>query len=125
MNNNVYRYVYFDTTLNNTFRSKLWNHAYHVLPQYPLGTTPSTIYQVDLFGLCGMYNLVSDNSSGNIPPPPCHFYISCGCVVCSGMIAAVNLPLTFLYYSLEDPSPSHPAPWLNIYYIESVQSVCR
>ena len=31
----------------------------------PLGTTPSTtsVDQVDLFGLCGMYNLVSDNSS--------------------------------------------------------------
>ena len=29
----------------------------------PLGTTPSTtsVDQVDLFGLCGMYNLVSDN----------------------------------------------------------------
>ena len=38
----------------------------------PLGTTPLTISvdQVDLFGLCDMYNLVSDNSSGNIPPPP-------------------------------------------------------
>ena len=84
MNNNVY----FDTTLDTTFRSKLWYHAYHVLPQYPLGTTPSTISvdQVDLFGLCGMYNLVSDNSSGNIPPPPGHLYISCGCVVCSGVV---------------------------------------
>ena len=51
----------------------------------PLATTPSTtsVDQVDLFGLCGMYNLVSDNSSGNIPPPPSHHYLSCGCVVCS------------------------------------------
>ena len=60
MNNNVYRYVFFDTTLDTTFRYKLWYQAYHVPPRYPLGTTPSTT-SVDQFGLCGMHNLVSDN----------------------------------------------------------------
>ena len=89
----------------------------------PLGTTPSTI-SVDQVDLCGMYNLVSDNSSGNIPPPPCHLYISCGCVVCSGMIAAVNLPLTFLY-SIVWKTP-HP-PTLHhsqIFLIQSLASPC-
>ena len=32
------------------------------------------------------------------------------------MILADSLPLTFLYYSLEDHSPSNPTPWLNISY---------
>ena len=63
-----------------------------------LGTTPFTtsVDRLTCLGLCGMYNPVSDSSSGNTPPPG-HFYILCGCVMCSGMIAAVNLPLTFLY----------------------------
>ena len=57
-----------------------------------LGATPFTtsVDRLTCLGLCGMYN----------PPiPPSHqaTYIFCGCVVCSGMIAAVNLPLTFLY----------------------------
>ena len=51
----------------------------------PLGTTPSTtsVDQVDLFGLCGMYNLVSDNSSGNIPRPQATFIflVVVSCVV--------------------------------------------
>ena len=115
MNNNVYRYVYFDTTLDTTFWSKLWYHAYHVLLQYPLGTTPSTISvdQVDLFGLCGMYNLVSDNSSGNIPPAPQATYIFLvvvSCVVELWNDSSCQFTITFLYYSLEDPSPSHPTP---------------
>ena len=39
-----------------------------------LGTTTS-VDRLTCLCLCGMYNPVSDNSSGNIPPPPGHFYI--------------------------------------------------
>ena len=63
-----------------------------------------------------MYNPVSDSSSGNNPAPG-HFYIFCGCVMCSGMIADVNLPLTFFIYSIvwKTTHPSQPTPWLNIF----------
>ena len=82
MNNNGYAYFY------TTFRYYLWYHAYHF--DTHLGTTLTTsVDRLTCLGLCGMYNL--------IPPAPGHLYIFCGCVVCSGMIAAVNLPLTFLY----------------------------
>ena len=66
-----------------------------------LGITPFTtsVDRLTCLGLCGMYNPVSDNSSGNTPPPAPRplLYFFCGCVMCSGMIAAVNLPLTFVY----------------------------
>ena len=54
-----------------------------------LGTTPFTtsVDRLTCLCLCGMYN-------PHTPRPLLHF---CGCVVCSGMIAAVNLPLTFFY----------------------------
>ena len=41
-----------------------------------LGTTPFTtsVDRLTCLGLCGMYNPVSDSSSGNTPPPG-HFYI--------------------------------------------------
>ena len=42
----------------------------------PMGTTPFTtsVDRLTFLGLCGMYNPVSDNLSGNILPPG-HFYI--------------------------------------------------
>ena len=57
-----------------------------------LGTTPFTtsVDRLTCLGLCGMYN-------PHTPSPQATFIFFCGCVVCSGMIAAVNLPLTFLY----------------------------
>ena len=55
-----------------------------------LGTTPFTT-SADRLGLCGMY------SPPHTPRPQATFKFFCGCVVCSGMIEAVNLPLTFLY----------------------------
>ena len=57
-----------------------------------LGTTPFTtsVDRLTCLGLCGMYNPHTPH-----PQATCIFF--CGCVVCSGMIAAVNLPLTFLY----------------------------
>ena len=93
MNNNGYAYFY------TTFRYYLWYHAYHVPLRYPLGYHPFTtsVDRLTCLGLCGMYNPVSDSSSVNNSRPQATFYIFCGCVVCSGMIAAVNLPLTFLY----------------------------
>ena len=51
-------------------------------------TLTTSVDRLTCLGLCGMYNPVSDSSSGNNPAPG-HFYIFCGCVMCSGMIAAV------------------------------------
>ena len=62
-----------------------------------LGTTLTTsVDRLTCLGLCGMYNPVSDSSSGNNPRPRplLYFFVVVSCVV---MIAAVNLPLTFLY----------------------------
>ena len=53
----------------------------------PLGTTPFTtsVDRLTFLGLCGMYNPVSDNSSGNIPPPAPQatfiFFVVVSCVV--------------------------------------------
>ena len=103
MNNNVYRYVYFDTTLDTTFRYHFWYRAYHVPLQYPVGTTPFTtsVDRLTFFGLHGMYNPVSDNSSGNITPapPPGHFYILVvlSCVVELWNDSSCQFTINFLY----------------------------
>ena len=86
MNNNVY--VYFDTTIDTTFRSKLWYHAYHVPLRYPLGTTPLTT-SVDRLTFLAFVECITSYLTirlGTSPRPPGHLYISCGCVVCSGVV---------------------------------------
>ena len=60
-----------------------------------LGTTPFTT-SVDRLTCLGLLTPVECITPPHTPTPG-HFYMFCGCVVCSGMIAAVNLPLTFLY----------------------------
>ena len=64
------------------------------------------------------------------PHPSCHhalIFLICGRVVCScscGMLAPVNLPLSFLYHSLEYAS-TPPYTTAKYVYIESDQYVCR
>ena len=84
MNNNVY----FDTTLDTTFQYHLWYHAYHVPLLYPIGTTPFTT-SVDRLTFLAFVECITSYLTirlGTSPRPPGHFYISYGCVVCSGFV---------------------------------------
>ena len=87
MNNNVY--VYFDTTIDTTFRSQTLvptRTMYHF--DTPLGTTPLTT-SVDRLTFLAFVECITSYLTirlGTSPRPPGHLYISCGCVVCSGVV---------------------------------------